>query len=128
MASGSYTYLLLRNGYSIRQVEAQSRGFLSKYMASEIKEFLGIDLPEFLRKGNRIGFGFQPITSIHLYSDLDDELEANGDIKYVYIFSAIALFILLLACINFMNLSTAGSAGRSKEVGIRKVLGPFRSS
>jgi putative ABC transport system permease protein len=126
MASGSYTYLLLRNGYSIRQVEAQSRGFLSKYMTSEIKEFLGIDLPEFLRKGNRIGFGFQPITSIHLYSDLDDEMAANGDIKYVYIFSAIALFILLLACINFMNLSTAGSAGRSKEVGIRKTLGSVR--
>jgi putative ABC transport system permease protein len=58
---------------------------------------------------------------------LDDELEANGDINYVYIFSAIALFILLLACINFMNLSTAGSAGRSKEVGIRKVLGSVKT-
>jgi putative ABC transport system permease protein len=127
MASGAHTYLLLRDGYSIRQVEAQSQKFLSKYMASEIREFLGIDLPEFLRKGNRIGFDFQPLTSIHLYSDLDDELEANGDINYVYIFSAIALVILLLACINFMNLSTAGSAGRSKEVGIRKVLGSVKT-
>jgi putative ABC transport system permease protein len=96
-------------------------------MTSEIKEFLGITLPEFLQKGNRIGFGFQPVTAIHLYSDLDDELEANGDINYVYIFSGIALFILLLACINFMNLSTAGSVGRSKEVGIRKVMGSVKA-
>ncbi len=123
LASGAHTYVLLREGYSIQQVEAQSRGFLRKYMASEIKEFLGIELPEFLQKGNRMGFGFQPVTDIHLHSDLEDELEVNSNISYVYIFSAIALFILLLACINFMNLSTAGSAGRSKEVGIRKVLG-----
>ncbi|CCH52427.1 protein of unknown function DUF214 [Fibrisoma limi BUZ 3] len=123
LASGAYTYLRLREGYSIQRVEAISRGFVSKYMASEIQEFFGITLPEFLQKGNGFRFGFQPITAIHLHSDLDDELEANSDIKYVYIFSAIALFILLLACINFMNLSTAGSAGRSKEVGIRKVLG-----
>lgn len=123
LASGAYTYVLLRNGYSTNRLEAQSRGFLTKYLAPEIKEFLGFDLPEFLKKGNRMGFGFQPITAIHLYSRLDDEMEANGDIKYIYIFSAVALFILLLACINFMNLSTAGSAGRSKEVGIRKVLG-----
>ncbi|QDK82211.1 FtsX-like permease family protein [Spirosoma sp. KCTC 42546] len=127
LASGAYTYVLLRDGYSIQQVEAQSQGFLRKYMASEIKEFLGIDLPEFLQKGNRLGFGFQPVTTIHLYSDLDDELEANGDIKYVYIFTVIALFILLLACINFMNLSTVGSAGRAKEVGVRKVMGSVKS-
>ncbi|MVM29123.1 FtsX-like permease family protein [Spirosoma sp. HMF4905] len=127
LASGAYVYLLLRDGYSIQQVEAQSKGFISKYMTSEIKEFLGITLPEFLQKGNRIGFGFQPVTAIHLHSDLDDEMEANGDIKYVYIFSVIALFILLLACINFMNLSTAGSAGRAKEVGVRKVMGSVKT-
>ncbi|GAB4037264.1 ABC transporter permease [Spirosoma gilvum] len=126
LASGAYTYVRLREGYSIQQVEAISRGFVSKYMASEIKEFFGMTLSEFLQKGNQFGFIFQPITSIHLHSNLDDELEANSDIKYVYIFSVIALFILLLACINFMNLSTVGSAGRSKEVGIRKVLGSIR--
>ncbi len=126
VASGAYTYLLLREGYSIQKVEAISQGFIRKYVAPEIKEFLGVTLPEFLQKGNRFGFRFQPITDIHLHSDLDDEIEANSDIKYVYIFSLIALFILLLACINFMNLSTAGSAGRSKEVGIRKVLGSVR--
>ncbi|MGA0560362.1 ABC transporter permease [Larkinella sp. VNQ87] len=127
VASGAYVYLRLREGTSIQQVEAQSRGFLSKYVAPEIRKFLGLTLPEFLQKGNRLGFGFQSVTDIHLHSDLDDELEANSDSKYVYIFSAIALFILLLACINFMNLSTAGSVGRSKEVGIRKVLGSVRT-
>ncbi|WP_080057091.1 ABC transporter permease [Spirosoma aerolatum] len=126
LASGAYTYVRLREGYSIQQVEGISRGFVSKYMASEINEFFGMTLSEFLKKGNGFGFVFQPITSIHLQSNLDDELAPNSDIKYVYIFSVIALFILLLACINFMNLSTVGSAGRSKEVGIRKVLGSVR--
>lgn len=125
-ASGAYTYVRLREGYPIQQVEAISDGFVRKYMASEVQEFFGMTLPEFLQKGNRFSFVFQPLTSIHLQSNLDDELEANSDIKYVYIFSVIALFILLLACINFMNLSTVGSAGRSKEVGIRKVLGSVR--
>jgi putative ABC transport system permease protein len=126
VASGAYVYLRLREGNTIQQVEAQTQGFVGKYVAPEIKEFLGLTFPEFLQKGNQIGFGFQPVTDIHLYSDLDDEMEANSNIKYVYVFSAIALFILLLACINFMNLSTAGSAGRSKEVGIRKVMGSER--
>ncbi|GAB3963200.1 ABC transporter permease [Spirosoma harenae] len=126
VASGAYVYLMIREGATIRQVEAQSQGFVRKYVAPEIKEFLGLSLPEFLQKGNRLSFDFQPVTGIHLYSDLDNELEPNSSINYVYVFSAIALFILLLACINFMNLSTAGSAGRSKEVGIRKVMGSVR--
>lgn len=66
------------------------------------------------------------MTDIHLSSHLDDELEANGDIKRVYIFSAIALFILLIVCINYMNLSTARSVLRAKEIGIRKALGADR--
>ncbi len=81
---------------------------------------------EWQKKGNAYKFYLEPITSIHLYSHLDHELEPNGDIKYIYIFSIIALFILLIACINFMNLSTARSSTRSKEVGIRKVLGSNR--
>lgn len=127
LASGAYTYLRLREGYSLQQVEAVSRGFVAKYIAPEIKDFFGMDFTAFQKKGNRFGFKFQPVTDIHLHSDLGDELEANSDVKYVYIFSAIALFILLLACINFTNLSTASSAGRSKEVGIRKVLGSIQT-
>ena len=66
------------------------------------------------------------MTSIHLHSNLDGELGANSDIAYIYIFSAVAFFLLLIACINFMNLATARSAGRAREVGIRKVLGAYR--
>jgi len=70
----------------------------------------------------------QPLPDIHLWSaGIEGGLGTNGDIRYLYIFSAIAFFILLLACINFMNLSTARSAGRSKEVGVRKVLGSVKS-
>ena len=69
-----------------------------------------------------------PLTDIHLRSDRFPELSVNGNIQYVYIFSAVAIFILLIACVNFMNLSTARSANRAKEVGIRKVLGTEKKS
>src|SRR5574339_1066711 len=68
-----------------------------------------------------------PLKDIHLRSDLTGEFAANSDITYVYLFGAIAFFILTMACINFMNLSTARSANRAKEVGVRKVLGSLRS-
>ncbi|GAB3557538.1 ABC transporter permease [Spirosoma fluminis] len=123
LSSGVQTYVILRPGYSIDKLQAQMPALVHKYIGSELQQLLGISLAEFTRKGDRLGFQFQPVTAIHLRSELEGEIEPNGDIKYVYIFSAIALFILLLACINFMNLSTAGSAGRAKEVGIRKVLG-----
>ena len=85
-----------------------------------------ITVDAFEQSGNYYRFGLFPLTSIHLRSNSIDDLDANGNIDYVYIFSAIALFILLIACINFMNLSTARSANRAREVGIRKVLGSPR--
>jgi putative ABC transport system permease protein len=84
-------------------------------------------IEEFYRGGGEFGYKLQPLTDIHLRSDLQFELEANGDIKYVYIFSTVAFFVLLIACINFMNLSTARSYRRAKEVGIRKVVGSEKS-
>ncbi len=127
LASGAHTYVAIRKDYSLSQLEAQGQELVKKYVSAEIKQFFGLSFSEFLQKGNQFSFHFQPVTDIHLKSSLDDELEANSDIKYVYIFSIIAAFILLLACVNFMNLSTAGSAGRSKEVGIRKVLGSVQT-
>ncbi|GAB3916374.1 ABC transporter permease [Larkinella terrae] len=123
LASGSHTYVLLQKNYPVEKLLAQSSNFIRKYMGPEIPEFLGMTYDEYLKKGDWIAFDFQPVTAIHLGPNRENELEANSDPKYVYIFSAIAVFILLLACINFMNLSTAGSANRAKEVGIRKVLG-----
>lgn len=123
LTNGMKTYLVLREGYSTNELQAQAQVMVQRYVAPEIKLFTGVTLAEFLQKGNRFDLYFQPLTDIHLRSNLEGEAEPNSDIKYVYIFSLIALFILLIACINFMNLSTAGSVGRAKEVGVRKVLG-----
>ncbi|MCP4725680.1 MAG: FtsX-like permease family protein [bacterium] len=78
------------------------------------------------RYGISLEWRLQNIKDIHLHSDLEFELQPNGDIRFIYIFSAIALFILVIACINFMNLSTAKSSNRAKEVGLRKVFGAYR--
>lgn len=123
LSSSDQTYFLIRKNYSIDKLRAQNSQIIKKYVASEIREIFNISYEEFMRRGDLIDFRFQPLTDIHLHSNVENELEQNSDVRYVYIFSAIALFILLIACINFMNLSTAGSANRAKEVGVRKVLG-----
>ncbi|OJV16732.1 MAG: cell division protein FtsX [Dyadobacter sp. 50-39] len=126
LSSGAHTYVLLRKGYPVGKLTAQMPQLVRKYIGPEIQEFLGMSYDEYIRKGDRFGIGLQPLTDIHLTSNLENELEGNSNIKYIYIFTAIAAFILLIACINFMNLSTAGSAGRAKEVGVRKVMGSVR--
>src|SRR5690606_38631316 len=70
----------------------------------------------------------QPLTDIHLNSNLDYEMQPNGDKATIYIFAAIGIFILIIACINFMNLATARAAGRAKEVGVRKAIGARRAN
>ncbi|SDL16703.1 ABC transporter permease [Siphonobacter aquaeclarae] len=127
LASGAFTYVLLRKGYSVDRLRAEMPGLVRKYVGPEIQEFLSMSLHDFEKKGDRITFGFQPVTAIHLHADFEEDTEAQGDARYVYLFSGIALFILAVACINFMNLSTAASTERAREVGIRKVLGSFRS-
>jgi putative ABC transport system permease protein len=125
--SGSYfTYLVLPKHYDYKKLEAKLPGSVEKYMGPQLLKDLGVSLTEFRKKGNDIGLYLQPLTDIHLKSDFSNSLEPGGDIRYVYIFSAIALFMLLIACINFMNLSTAGASKRAKEVGIRKVLGSVK--
>ncbi|MDO6431828.1 ABC transporter permease [Flavitalea sp. BT771] len=112
-----FTYLLLPPNYPVKNIEARFPAFLDKYMGQP-----GDSKPSSWTK-----LYIQRLTDIHLTSHLDAELEDNGDIKRVYIFSAIALFILLIACINYMNLSTARSALRAKEIGIRKTSGAQRN-
>jgi putative ABC transport system permease protein len=115
-----FTYLLLPKHYPVRELEGLFPAFLDRHMANKNGYGTG-STPSKLTK-----LFLQPLTDIHLRSHLDDELEPNGDITRVYIFSAIALFILLIACINYMNLSTARSALRAREIGIRKVSGAQR--
>ena len=127
MTSGYYTYLVLPAGYDYKKLEAKLPQTVEKYMGPKVQKAFGMSFVQFREKGNDIGLFLQPLNDIHLHSDLNMELEAGGDIRYVYIFSAVALFMLIIACINFMNLSTAGAAKRAREVGIRKVLGSLRS-
>jgi len=119
-----FTYLLLKEGSDYKNLETKLPYILEKYMGPHMQEVMGTPFEEFTKE-NQLGFRIFPLTDIHLYADnpVDEQLELGGDIRYIYIFSAIALFMLLIACINFMNLSTATAAKRAKEVGIRKVLG-----
>jgi putative ABC transport system permease protein len=110
-----FTYLLLPEHYDIKRMIAQFPAFVDRRM--DHKDYNG-NLPSQYTK-----LGLQKLTDIHLHSHTDYEAEPNGDINRVYIFSIIGLFILLIACINYMNLSTARSALRAREIGIRKVIG-----
>jgi len=121
------TYVVLTEDADLKAMTDRFPEMLKRYVGPEVKQFMNMDWDDMSSTGSDMAFGMQPLKDIHLYSDLEGELDANGDIKYVYIFSAIALFILLIACINFMNLATARSAHRAKEVGVRKVLGSMKT-
>ncbi|WP_232541025.1 ABC transporter permease [Spirosoma endbachense] len=120
-----YTYLVLPEKYNYKQLEAKIPQLAEKYVSVEVQKFLGISLQQFRKKGDDFGVVLQPLTDIHLYSKGGD-LRPGGDIRYVYVLTAIAVFMLLIACVNFMNLATATAARRSREVGIRKVLGSVK--
>ncbi|ASU34859.1 ABC transporter permease [Mucilaginibacter xinganensis] len=120
------TYILLKPGADVNKLEAKLPGFLQKHAGPQLKAILHLTFNELEKSGNYFKLSLIPLKKIHLQSASVAELDANGDIKYVYIFSAIAVFILLIACVNFMNLSTARSSGRAREVGVRKVLGSPR--
>ncbi|HSP87496.1 MAG TPA: ABC transporter permease, partial [Ignavibacteriaceae bacterium] len=121
-----YTYLLLRKDYPPEQFETKLPGLVEKFANPEIERFLNTPMEELEKKGARYSYVLQPLTDIHLHSNLDAEIEPNSNIAYVYIFSLIAAGILLIACINFTNLATARSTNRLKEIGVRKTLGSSR--
>jgi putative ABC transport system permease protein len=123
---GYYTYLLLNKNADPKKLEAKFSRLVAKYVVPEVQHDMGVSLEEAQKSVNTFQFTLQPLTAIHLYSNTKFELEPNGDIQYVYIFSALALFILLLACVNFTNLSTARAVKRAREVGIRKVMGSVK--
>jgi putative ABC transport system permease protein len=128
LSSNYNTYVLLKKGVDSRAFEGKLQGMIVKYIAPLLQSVINTSLDQFYKGGNKYAFTLTPLTAIHLHSNKTAELEGNGSLQYVYIFSAIAIFILLIACVNFMNLSTARSANRAKEVGIRKVLGSLRGS
>ena len=123
------TYVLLKEGTDAKALEAKLAGFVDKYVGPQAAGALGGDftMEKFRAAGNKFEFTLMPLFDIHLHSDLRVEFKPNGSITYVYLFATVALFILTIACINFMNLSTARSSNRAKEVGVRKVMGSLRS-
>lgn len=123
MNSVSINYLKLKSGTDYSVARRKMVQLFDQHVDVEMKQMSETDLKEFIHQGNMLSLSFQPLTDIHLKSDLDDEIEINGNIQHIYLFTAIALFITMLACINFMNLFTARSAQRSKEVGVRKAAG-----
>ncbi|HVZ56468.1 MAG TPA: ABC transporter permease [Chitinophagaceae bacterium] len=123
---GYYTYLLLDPKADPSRLAARFPELVARYVVPEIQHDMGVSLAEARKSVKDFVFGLQPLRDIHLRSHTRYELEPGGDIRYVYIFSCLAVFILLLACVNFTNLSTARAIKRAREVGIRKVMGSMR--
>jgi putative ABC transport system permease protein len=121
-------YVMLKEGVSPKEVEAKMPGLVERYAAGPIQAQTGLSFKEYVEAGNGYNYFFQPIRDIHLHSNLEAEIKANGNITYVYVLVAIAVFLIIIACINFMNLATARSASRAREVGIRKIVGSTKSS
>ena len=122
-SSNYYTYVLLKPGADAALFQKKLKLIITKYYVPMMKQGGNVQADDFAKKARLLA---QPITDVHLYSsNIDDGLD-KGDIRFVWLFGAIAAFILVIACINFINLSTAKSANRAREVGLRKVVGSHR--
>ncbi|MEL6835421.1 MAG: ABC transporter permease [Bacteroidota bacterium] len=120
------TYFLLREGANIASVEAKLPEFLRRHLGAEMEKFLQISFDDFIAAGNSGAYTMIALPDIYLYSEFTEGIGPSSDISYLYIFGAVGLFILLLAAINFVNLATARASTRSREVGVRKVVGAGR--
>ncbi|MCP4727170.1 MAG: FtsX-like permease family protein [bacterium] len=121
-----FTYIVLQDGFDSDILELKLPQMVNNYFGAEIDNAGSESYEEHLAAGNKYEYFMQPLKEIHLRSNLEHEIEPNGNITYVYLFSFISMFILIIACINFMNLSTARSINRAREVGIRKAVGSLR--
>ncbi|WP_425638029.1 ABC transporter permease [Algoriphagus yeomjeoni] len=129
LSNNFQTYLKVREGANPEGLNEKLQSLVEKNVTPELGQLFGegASLEAMFADGGKMEYRVQPLLDIHLKSDLMGEFEPNFNVTYVYLFVAVALFILVIACINFMNLSTARSSSRAKEVGIRKVMGSFRT-
>ncbi|UII20384.1 ABC transporter permease [Fulvivirga ligni] len=128
LSNSLWTYYVISEGADPADVDRKMDPILEKNVTPAFVEFLGKSLEEFRSEGGIYNYWSLPLYDIHLKSSLQDEPEPPGSMSYIWIMSIIGVFIMVIACINFMNLTTAKSAGRAKEVGLRKTLGSLRST
>ncbi|MEJ5053524.1 ABC transporter permease [Sphingobacterium sp. MYb382] len=128
MTSGYYTYLLLKPDFDYRILAKRLPDLFEKHAGPQFPAAFGMDYKSFRNSGNHIGLEIQPLKDIHLHSNFVSDLSPAGNSQYIYIFVCIAIFILCIATINFINLSTASASKRAKEVAVRKVLGSSRKT
>ena len=122
------TYLLLKPGADAEGLDPELNKMFDRHLEPEMKSVINKTLDEFKSQGDYFKVSLTKLTDIHLRSNKIGELYGGGNLQYIYIFSVIALFILIIAVINFMNLATARSTSRAREVGLRKVMGSLRGS
>jgi len=126
MSNNYATYLLLKPNSSYKTVDSKFNDLIVKYIGPELQKFLGTTVEEFIKKGNKYRFFLQNLKDIHLDNSIQQNFKPAGDPKYLVIFGTIAILIVVIAAINFMNLSTAQSSRRAREVGIKKLSGSTR--
>ncbi len=126
ISNNFFTYFRLKENVNFAAFEEKMKANFMKKIEPNVEAFLKITVDEFLQQGNSFEYQLEPVERVHLYSHKEWEIEQNGNIMYVYVFIGIAILVILIAGINFMNLSTARSGKRAKEVGVRKVTGASR--
>ena len=126
LSNNAYTYIMLQEDFDPELLNNKFPALVKDKMSEIVQTAMGMSFDDFINSGRSLSFNLQPLLDIYLYSDLDNGLQPPGDIKIVYIFSAVAFIILLLAVINFVNLTTARAAKRANEIGIRKTAGSSR--
>ena len=119
-------YILLKPNSSYKTVDSKFNDLIVKYVGPEVQKYFGTTIEEFIKKGNKYRFFLQKLTDIHLDNTVQSSFKAPSDPKYLVIFGSIAIMIVVIAAINFMNLATAQASRRAKEVGIKKIGGSTR--
>lgn len=129
MSNSLNTYVELNSNVEISQIENDFDELVSKYVGPEMEQLMGVTIEQMKEQGNEYGYFAVAIPDLHLHAaGIDMSFQPPGDIMYVYIFSIIGIFLIIIACVNFMNLYTASASARAKEVGLRKTLGGDRNS
>ena len=122
-----YTYIVVKDGTDPAKLQEKFQGMVTKYVGPQIQQILGYSIDDFKKAGNDFRYVLEPLKDLHLKGATQYGLEPMGSLATVYIFAIIAILILIVAVINYVNLATAKSAGRAKEVGVRKVVGAYKS-